>query len=468
MAYLHGVEVIELTTGARGIQTATSSVIGIVGLSDTADSETLIAVNSDSDLAQFGDAVPGNTIAQALKAIFQQGGAKCLVINVFDAGSHYTAVADEAVTAVGDDYKGANPFYDSIVVKDATATTTYVLDTDYTVDNYIVTRIEGGAISDGDALKISYNYLDPGLNAAVTSVIGAGGAPRTGIELFDESLSTFGYTPKILIAPYFSEVKTVADALVAKSEELKSVCILDNSAGVAIATAVTHRGDATKSFGINSDRAILAYPRVKTVLDWSGETTVPYSSFLAGVIAKVDNNPAKGYWKPPSNEAILSITGLETPISFNPSQTGTDSNTLNAAGICTIVSGFGTGYLAWGQRNASYPTSTTPDNFINVRRVADILHLSVENSTLQFIGEPINNAVIDAIRETVNGFIRTLIQRGALIDGSKCEFRSGDNPPAQIAAGQLVFYLNIMPPPGLERLTFNSYIDINLLNNLLA
>lgn len=466
MAYLHGVEVIELSTGARGIQTATSSVIGIVGLSDTAASETLIAVNSDSDLAQFGDAVKGNTIAQALKAIFQQGGAKCLVVNVFDAGSHYTAVADEAVAAVGDTYTGANPFYDSIVVKDATATTTYVLDTDYTVSDYIVTRIEGGAISSGDALKISYNYLDP--TTATGDVAGAAGPPRTGLELFDQALSSFGYTPKILIAPYLSDNKTVADALVAKAEELKAVCILDNAAGVAVATAVTHRGDATKSFGINSDRAILAYPRVKTVLDWGGETVVPYSSFLAGVIAKVDNNPAKGYWKPPSNEAILGITGLETPISFNPSQTGTDSNTLNAAGICTIVSGFGTGYLAWGQRNASYPSSTAADNFINVRRVADILHLSVENSTLQFIGEPINNAVIDAIRESVNSFIRTLVQRGALIDGSKCEFRAVDNPPAQIAAGQLVFYLNIMPPPGLERLTFNSYIDINLLTNLLA
>ena len=466
MAYLHGVEVVEQTSGVRTIATASSSVIGIIGLSDTADSETLIAVNSDTDLAQFGDPVPGNTIAQALKAIFQQGGAKCLVVNIYAAGTHLTAVSSEAVSAVGDTYTGANPFYANIVVQDTGGGTTYVLDTDYTVSDYIVTRIEGGGISDGDALEISYKYLDP--TTATGDVAGSAGAPRTGLFLFDEALSTYGYTPKILIAPYLSETKTVADSLVAKAVELKAVTILDNGASIPVATAITHRGDATKSFGLNSPRAILAYPRVKTVLDWSGETVVPYSSFLAGVIAKVDNNPAKGYWKPPSNETILGITGIDTPVSFNPSQTGTDSNTLNAAGICTIISGFGTGYLAWGQRNASYPSSTAADNFINVRRVADILHLSVENSTLQFIGEPINNAVIDAIRESVNGFIRTLIQRGALIDGSKCEFRDSDNPAAQIAAGQLVFYLNIMPPPGLERLTFNSYIDINLLSNLLA
>jgi len=40
---------------------------------------------------------------------------------------------------------------------------------------------------------------------------------------------------------------------------------------------------------------------------------------------------------------------------------------------------------------------------------------------LQFIDMPINTALIDGITESVNSFMRTLISRGALIDG-KCWF----------------------------------------------
>ena len=42
---------------------------------------------------------------------------------------------------------------------------------------------------------------------------------------------------------------------------------------------------------------------------------------------------------------------------------------------------------------------------------------------LQFMDYPIDNGLIDSICETVNQFIRTLIGRGALIDG-KCSFNA--------------------------------------------
>lgn len=92
---------------------------------------------------------------------------------------------------------------------------------------------------------------------------------------------------------------------------------------------------------------------------------------------------------------------------------------------------------------------------------------------LQFIDKPINQAVIDSIRETVNSFMRTLISRGALVDGKNaqgqatgCYFDKAKNPPAEIAAGRLVFDLVFMPPTPAEWITFNSYIDVTLLGSL--
>ena len=39
-------------------------------------------------------------------------------------------------------------------------------------------------------------------------------------------------------------------------------------------------------------------------------------------------------------------------------------------------------------------------------------------------------------------------------------------PPAQIANGQLVFDIDVMPPPPAERLTFQTFIDVSLLQSL--
>ena len=45
-------------------------------------------------------------------------------------------------------------------------------------------------------------------------------------------------------------------------------------------------------------------------------------------------------------------------------------------------------------------------------------------------------------------------------------FNPAENPVNQIAAGQLVFDIDCMPPPPAERLTFNVFIDTTLLSQL--
>ena len=83
----------------------------------------------------------------------------------------------------------------------------------------------------------------------------------------------------------------------------------------------------------------------------------------------------------------------------------------------------------------------------------------------QFMYYPIDNGLIDSICETVNQFIRTLIGRGALIDG-KCTFNQDKNPATEIANGHLTFDIEFMPPTPAERITFESFINIELLKSL--
>jgi len=45
-------------------------------------------------------------------------------------------------------------------------------------------------------------------------------------------------------------------------------------------------------------------------------------------------------------------------------------------------------------------------------------------------------------------------------------FDPAENPTTQIAAGQLVFDIDVMPPPPAERITFEAFIDMTLLQQL--
>jgi phage tail sheath protein FI len=95
----------------------------------------------------------------------------------------------------------------------------------------------------------------------------------------------------------------------------------------------------------------------------------------------------------------------------------------------------------------------------------DVIEESVELAMLQYIDSPISNALITQILSNVNDFLRSLIQKGALVAGS-ATYNPAENPTSQIANGQLVFDLDVMPPPPAERLTFNVYIDTTLLSQL--
>ncbi len=146
---------------------------------------------------------------------------------------------------------------------------------------------------------------------------------------------------------------------------------------------------------------------------------------------------------------------------FDPNS---DVNNLNAAGIVTVFNAFGSGLRLWGNRSAEYTSSTYPDNFIPIRRTMDIVEESAELAMMQFLDRPLTSATIDRIVESVNSFLRTLVGRGALV-GGQCSYNAAENPATQLAAGQLVLDITLMPPP-LERLTFGVSLNVNYLNSL--
>lgn len=99
--FLHGVEIVDVDSGPRPIQTIRSSIIGLVGTAPDAD-DTLfplnkpVLVNSRGGFAMIGNT---GTLPAALAGIFDQFGAFVVVVRV-DAGANAAAATANVVGGV--------------------------------------------------------------------------------------------------------------------------------------------------------------------------------------------------------------------------------------------------------------------------------------------------------------------------------------------------------------------------------
>ena len=465
--FFHGAETVIVNTGSAPVKTVATSVIALIGTAPKGAINTPILVTNPQGAEQFGGDLFPTSINRALKSIFAQGNAPVIVINVFDPATMGATVTDAPVTIANGKGDLGNAILlapTAPVVTDSTGTTTYTLGTDYTISEYgIITMIPSGAISEGDALLVDLVKL--GAAPADSAIIGTvAGQTRTGMKLLSECFDTFGFNPKIIIAPDYSTSEAVAIEMEAQAETFRGMALVEGAIGASVATHIADRTTSGKSFNSTSRRLVACAPRQKAY-DFKGElTSYGYSSWVAGIMAKTDRT--EGYWVSPSNHTIKGVSASEyVMIGSGINDPSSDANLLNAAGIVTTLK-VGGSLRTWGNRSASYPTDTDVRNFIPVQRTQDIIHESLELAKLPFMDKPIITATIDAIKGTANAFISTLIQRGALLAGSEVTYSADDNSAAELAMGHVQFRLTFMPPTPAERITYLSYIDISLLTNL--
>lgn len=469
--YLHGIETLEISRGARPIRIVKSAVIALLGTAPVGPVNAVTLSLNDTDGAQFGPGdLDGFSIPKALEAIYDFGAGTVLVVNVLDPLVHRTNVVGQA-RAFGDNelLRLGHGALQVLALKPATGNgVAYAVGTDYTVDMLTgkVTRLATGTIPVNGAVLADYTHADPS-KVTPADIVGAVNiaGQRSGLKAFEDSYNTLGFFAKIFIAPGFSQLNSVSVDLIAAAIKVGGVTYIDAPIGTTVQQCIAGRGPAGAiNFNTSSDRVRLCYPHVK-VLDTatSLERLEPLSIRAAALRAKIDND--KGYWWSSSNQELIGVIGLERPLTARVDDASSEVNLLNENGITTVFNSFGTGLRLWGNRTAAWPTVTEMRNFENVRRTKDIIDESIRYSSLQFVDMPITDSLIDSITESVNLLIRKLIGDEALI-GGECWYDQARNPQTELQLGHALFSYKMTVPLPLERGTFETEITSEYLVNL--
>jgi uncharacterized protein len=136
--------------------------------------------------------------------------------------------------------------------------------------------------------------------------------------------------------------------------------------------------------------------------------------------------------------------------------TQNEQGILNPIGI-NAIRPFGTrGIRIWGARTLA---SDTDWQYINVRRLFNMIESTILEGTQWAVFEPNDVALWEGVKRTLNAYLRGLWQAGALFGQSadqaffvRCDETT--NPPESIDAGKLVVEVGIAPVKPAEFVVF--------------
>ncbi|ADP96418.1 phage tail sheath subtilisin-like domain-containing protein [Marinobacter adhaerens] len=492
--FLHGVEVLEIDTGPRPIQTVRSGVIGIVGTAPEAEgatAATLTIGNAPANTGILFTAVAGGTDGNntrirlvdpgtaSASLTFTVDGNDITASLATDVDSNITTTAADLITGINGDANAS-----------ALVTAAAVDGSDGTgvLQARAYESLSGGAAepfplntpvlvagSRGEAarlgttgtlpdamdgifdqvgavvivIRVEEGQDDPETTANVVGGVNATTGNLEGVHALLGAESVVGFSPRILCAPGYTHQResgqrnAVVAELLGIAERLRAVIVADGP---------NTTDDAAQQYAndFGSSRVYLVDPW-PTVLQSDGSYAAePGSGRVAGVIAKIDND--QGFWWSPSNKPINGIVGTARPVDFKLGDANSRANLLNEGGIATIIRQ--DGYRLWGNRSL---TDDTKWIFLSVRRTADMINDSIQRAHLWAVDRNITKTYVEDVTDGVNAYIASLVAQGALL-GGRCWPDPDLNTPENIQLGKVYFNFEFTPPYPAEHITFRSML----------
>jgi len=483
MANLHGVETIELTSGTVAVTTIQTAIIGLVGTAPDASvgipaagtvgtpildnvvefSAMLIGRAGNVVVVEAVAGVPDaeNPAEVETTAVWNVTGLTLTITLGCDESGKLTAtpadvvdavaaVADVKVTAKGSGSGTVTPF--SLQLSGG-EDEPFPLNTPVA----IVGTTMLSRLGDKGTLKQALTEINDQRNALTVVVRVAENADAqnaekqraavlAGIGALSSAKSVTTYQPRIVIAPGFSEDDAVGKALETVAGKLRAVAYVDCAAGASLQEVVQRR----QSYGMRTE---LLRPRVQ-VSNADGQLVYrPYSAFAAGLRARIDFE--KGWWWSKSNQDINNILGVEQIDEFILGDENCDANLLNMQNVSTIIRR--AGFKHWGNRLCG----TDPQwRFESVRRTADVIEDSIQETMLEYVDRPLDRENADDIIGTINAYMRQLVGLGAIF-GGRAWLDEELNTAESMAAGVLYINYDFGPKSPTELISLRVRVNNN-------
>ncbi|MBO3088022.1 phage tail sheath family protein [Cellulomonas dongxiuzhuiae] len=244
--------------------------------------------------------------------------------------------------------------------------------------------------------------------------------------------------------------KAVQTALIAHCElHANRMALLDAPPGMSPQQMKEWRSDVAQ---YDSAFATMYYPWIKVENPLgsgaSAEIVIPPSGHVAGVWARTDET--RGVWKAPANDTIRGVLDVERSV------TQTEQGFLNPIGV-NAIRPFGTrGIRIWGARTLA---SDTDWQYINVRRLFNMVESTILEGTQWAVFEPNDVTLWEGVKRTLTGYLHGLWQTGALFGSTadqaffvRCDETT--NPPESIDAGRLIVEVGLAPVKPAEFVVF--------------
>lgn len=575
---------------APQVNTKDYNTIVIVGIAPKGPIQTLTVCASDTDDSQFGKCLTGFGIPRALRTMRDSGAGKAVVINVFDATAHTTAVTLENATVTGQKAKSAfnptnavtvqntpvsgvsgvaatsaqavtvgganldsitsikvglvellaapvtfnattslantaiaivagihahagvsgfdatagsggaysitgamdatlngvspvytigggdtvaigtnNAFVNGVTPVTAVPSVTYVLNTDYSIDDYgnILFLI---SIADATVVRLSYRKLNAGAITSSVIIGDVSGDVRTGSMLVDSCKSLLQLVPKHIIIPYYNAIADVQVRMEAIATKYRMRTYYGPAApGLSLANAISSRGPAgpLATFNMTSKRAVcfsnyvFTYdPQAALVANSTGLTLDDPSAALASFVAW--NAAINGPQNSPSNQVMPAVGGAEVNLvhDWEDDNSTAQTNQLRSKGIACIFSEGGS--ILWGGENASYPSNAAVDSNISVIYVNDIITDALTAFATKYIDRNITNGSILAFVNAANAYYKTLVTQGWIGKNSDVKFIKSRNTDANLALGKITFTRNTFYFVGMKFIGLEENMDVQL------
>jgi len=433
--------------------------------------EAVAALGYSDDWSAF-------TLCQSISACFDLFSvAPVIFINVLDPNNtaHTTKNSASALTPANNVvvYEKDYVLLSSMSVKADTAT--FVRDADYTLafnsaGKVVITLISAAAKA-AVSLSVTSTSLKPsGVTASdIIGTVDATTGAESGLKLLRQVYPRFGVNAGLLLAPGWSQDKTVAAALQAACEDIngcfEAECLIDidsTASGAMLYTGVEAQKEKQE---ITSEHAIALWPKVKS----SAGKTYDYSAVYGALLSAGD--AVNG--GTPGTADNQSLSGANIKIASTVLSSGAEvlldqaqGNVINAGGVVTAISQGG--FVAWGSNTAVYPAVTAAkDRWISVRRFFTFWANSFIRKYRAKVGNSANYRLIESIVDAEN------IRGNAFVANGYCakaeiRFSEADNPVESILAGKICFQMVLARYTPAEDIELTLTFDPNALASALS